>query len=204
MAADPTGQCFSALPQQSVRRRSKQQELSGAVPRPAAAVDLSSQRGEQTGHQLHFRDNDKPPDLLIQINVRFLQDLPVSCAFHTMRRALPPKSEAGYGRVINIASVHGLEASVNKAPYVASKVGLIGLYRVAALEYAASGDRKAGVVTVNCIYLGWTETAIIEPQVPALAIEFDGDRDAGLADLLAEKQPSRRLSDPSEIGVLAL
>ncbi len=128
----------------------------------------------------------------------------LSGAFHTMRRALPGMAERGYGRVVNIASVHGLVASVNKAPYVASKFGLIGLSRVAALEYAALGRKDAGGVTVNCICPGWTETAIIEPQVAARAAQFGGDRDAGIADLLAEKQPSRRVSDPAEIGALAL
>ncbi len=125
-------------------------------------------------------------------------------AFHTMRRAMPGMAARGYGRVINIASVHGLVASVNKAPYVASKFGLVGLSRVAALEYADAGSRAAGGVTVNCICPGWTETAIIEPQIEARAAEHGGDRDAGIASLLSEKQPSRRTSDPAEIGALAL
>lgn len=127
----------------------------------------------------------------------------LSGAFHTMRLALPAMAERGYGRVINIASVHGLVASVNKAPYVASKFGLVGMSKVAALEYAAAGTRQAGGVTVNCIAPGWTETAIIEPQVQARAAQFGGDRDKGIADLLSEKQPSRRTSDPAEIGALA-
>jgi 3-hydroxybutyrate dehydrogenase len=80
----------------------------------------------------------------------------------------------------------------------------VGLSRVAALEYAAQGQKAKGGVTVNCIAPGWTETAIIEPQVAARAALHGGDRDAGIADLLAEKQPSRRTSDPSEIGALAL
>jgi 3-hydroxybutyrate dehydrogenase len=125
-------------------------------------------------------------------------------AFHTMRLALPAMAKRGYGRVINIASVHGLVASVNKAPYVASKFGLVGLSRVAALEYAAEGSKEAGGVTVNCICPGWTETAIIEPQIQARAALFGGDRDKGVADLLAEKQPSHRTSNPAEIGALAL
>lgn len=128
----------------------------------------------------------------------------LSAAFDTMRAALPGMATRGYGRVINIASVHGLVASKEKAPYVAAKFGLVGLSRVAALEYAALGERAKGGVTVNCICPGWTETAIIEPQVEARAAQFGGDRDAGIADLLSEKQPSRRLSDPSEIGELAL
>ncbi len=128
----------------------------------------------------------------------------LSGAFHTMRRALPGMANRGYGRVINVASVHGLVASVNKAPYVSAKFGLIGLSRVAALEYAAAGTRDTGGVTVNCICPGWTETAIIEPQILARAADFGGDRNAGIASLLAEKQPSGRTSRPEEIGALAL
>ncbi|MCA0928271.1 SDR family NAD(P)-dependent oxidoreductase [Ruegeria profundi] len=128
----------------------------------------------------------------------------LSGAFHTMRLAMPTMAERGFGRVINIASVHGLVASVNKAPYVASKFGIVGLSKVAALEYARAGSKQSGGVTVNCIAPGWTETAIIEPQVEARAAHFGGDREKGIADLLAEKQPSRRTSNPSEIGALAL
>lgn len=121
-----------------------------------------------------------------------------------MRLALPEMARRGYGRVINIASVHGLVASVEKSPYVASKFGLVGLSKVAALEYAESGNRSSGAVTVNCICPGWTETAIIEPQVEARAASHSGDRDAAIRSLLGEKQPSRRTSDPAEIGQLAL
>jgi len=128
----------------------------------------------------------------------------LSAAFHTMRRALPGMAKRGYGRAINIASVHGLVASVNKAPYVASKFGLVGLSRVAALEYARAGTKASGGVTVNCICPGWTETAIIEPQVQARATELGVDREAGIASLLSEKQPTQRTSDPSEIADLAL
>jgi 3-hydroxybutyrate dehydrogenase len=82
-------------------------------------------------------------DAIIAINL--------SAAFDTMRLALPGMAQRGYGRVVNIASVHGLVASVNKAPYVAAKFGLVGMSRVAALEYAAAGSRESGGVTVNCI-----------------------------------------------------
>lgn len=128
----------------------------------------------------------------------------LSGAFHTMRQAMPIMAERGYGRVVNIASVHGLVASKYKAPYVASKFGLVGLSRVAALEYADSGSREQGGVTVNCICPGWTETAIIEPQVRARAHELGCDREEGVRSLLAEKQPSLRTSLPSEIGALTL
>ncbi|SNZ20968.1 3-hydroxybutyrate dehydrogenase [Cohaesibacter gelatinilyticus] len=128
----------------------------------------------------------------------------LSAAFHVMRRAMPGMADKGFGRVINIASVHGLVASIDKAPYVSAKFGLVGLSKVAALEYANKGSKKSGGVTVNCICPGWTETVLIEPQVAARAELFGGDRDAGVADLLKEKQPSQRTSDPSEIGALAL
>ena len=131
-------------------------------------------------------------DAIIAINL--------SAAFDTMRLALPGMLSRGYGRIINIASVHGLVASANKAPYVAAKFGLVGLTRVAALEAASSGTRSSGGVTANCICPGWTETAIIEPQILARAAEFGGDRDAGIRDLLREKQPSGRTSTPDEIA----
>jgi 3-hydroxybutyrate dehydrogenase len=126
----------------------------------------------------------------------------LSSAFHTMRRALPTMAERGYGRVVNIASVHGLVASMHKAPYVSAKFGLVGLSKVAALEYADAGSRASGGVTVNCIAPGWTETAIIEPQIQARAADLGGDRDAGIRSLLSEKQPSLRTSDPQEMGAV--
>ncbi len=127
----------------------------------------------------------------------------LSSAFHTMRHALPGMLERGYGRIVNVASVHGMVASVNKAPYVASKFGLVGLTRVAALECASAGSRDSGGVTANCIAPAWTETAIIQPQIDARAAQFGGDREAGMRDLLREKQPSLRTSKPSEIGEVA-
>lgn len=128
----------------------------------------------------------------------------LSAAFYTMQAAMPAMAEHGYGRVINVASVHGLAGSRQKAPYVAAKHGLVGLSKVAALEYANRGDGLQGGVTVNCICPGWTNTAIIEPQIEARMDAFGGDRDAAIADMLKEKQPSLRPSDPSEIGALAL
>jgi 3-hydroxybutyrate dehydrogenase len=119
-----------------------------------------------------------------------------------MRLALPRMAQRGYGRVVNIASVHGLVASVNKAPYVAAKFGLIGMSRVAALEYAGIGSRESGGVTVNCICPGWTETAIIQPQIDARAKQLGTGREEAIRDLLKEKQPSLRTSLPSEIARL--
>jgi len=128
----------------------------------------------------------------------------LSSYFDTMRLLLPQMQARGYGRVINTASVHGLVASVAKAPYISAKHGVIGLTKTAALEYAASGSRESGGVTVNAICPGWVETKLIEPQIQARVDIFNGDRNAGIADLLAEKQPSRRMSLPAEIGAVAV
>ena len=126
----------------------------------------------------------------------------LSSAFHSMRLAMPAMAQRGFGRVINIASVHGLVASKDKAPYVASKFGIVGLSKVAALEYAAQGHRDSGGVTVNCICPGWVETPLIEPQIEAR--RQGGSRDAGVRALLSEKQPSLRMSLPAEIAALAV
>jgi len=124
--------------------------------------------------------------------------------FDTMRLLLPQMKERGYGRVINTASVHGLVASMAKAPYVSAKHGVIGLTKVAALEYANVGNSETGGVTVNAICPGWVETALIEPQIQAKVDAHNGDRAAGIADLLSEKQPSRRMSSPADIGAVAV
>jgi len=128
----------------------------------------------------------------------------LSSYFDTMRLLLPEMAKRGTGRVINIASVHGLVASAAKAPYVAAKHGVVGITKVAALEYAKVGDRDSGGITVNAICPGWVETALIEPQIQARVDLHNGDRPAGIADLLSEKQPSQRMSTPGDIGALAL
>lgn len=128
----------------------------------------------------------------------------LSSYFDTMRLILPHMAQVGYGRVINIASVHGLVASVAKAPYVAAKHGVVGLTKVAALEYAHYGSRENGGVTVNAICPGWVETALVAPQIQERVDKFGGDRLAGIADLLNEKEPSKRMTLPDDIGELAL
>jgi len=127
----------------------------------------------------------------------------LSAPFQTMRHALPRMAQVGYGRVINIASVHGLVASANKSPYVAAKFGLVGLSRVAALEYASLGTAQSGGITVNCICPGWVDTALIVPQIAERSQSLSMSQGEALADMLAEKQPSRRLSSPDEIARLA-
>ena len=128
----------------------------------------------------------------------------LSAAFHTMRHALPRMAKASYGRVINIASVHGLVASVSKAPYVSAKFGLVGLSKAAALEYAHIGSADSGGVTVNCICPGWVDTALVAPQIAERREELGVSTEAAIDALLAEKQPSHRISSPAEIARLAV
>jgi 3-hydroxybutyrate dehydrogenase len=122
----------------------------------------------------------------------------LSAAFFTMRAALPGMRERAFGRIVNIASVHGLVASVNKAAYLAAKHGLVGLSKGVALETAAQR------ITVNCICPGWTDTPIIQPQIDARAAQFGGDREAAIRDLLREKQPNLTLLPPARIGDVAV
>jgi 3-hydroxybutyrate dehydrogenase len=122
----------------------------------------------------------------------------LSAAFHTMKAAVPGMRERGWGRIVNIASVHGLVASVNKSAYLAAKHGLVGLSKGVALETADQG------ITVNCICPGWTDTAIIQPQIDARAAQLGGDRQAGIRELLREKQPNLTLLPPERIGDVAV
>jgi 3-hydroxybutyrate dehydrogenase len=129
-------------------------------------------------------------DAIIAVNL--------SSAFHTMKAAVPGMRERGWGRIVNIASVHGLVASVNKAAYLAAKHGLVGLSKGVALETAAQG------ITVNCICPGWTDTVLIQPQIEARAAALGGDRTAGVRELLREKQPNLMLLPPERIGDIAV
>ena len=122
----------------------------------------------------------------------------LSACFHTMKAAIPGMRQRGWGRLINIASVHGLVASLNKGAYLAAKHGLVGLNKGVALETATDG------ITANCICPGWTDTALIQPQIEARAAALGGDREAGIRALLREKQPNLTLLPPSALGEVAV
>jgi 3-hydroxybutyrate dehydrogenase len=122
----------------------------------------------------------------------------LSSSFHTIRHSLPHMRKQQWGRIINIASVHGLVASANKAAYVTAKHGLVGLTKVVALETAGSG------ITSNAICPGWTRTELIEPQIAARATALGVDIETGGRDLLAEKQPSRQFVSVDQLGQLAV
>ncbi|MCU0969086.1 MAG: 3-hydroxybutyrate dehydrogenase [Rubrivivax sp.] len=129
-------------------------------------------------------------DAIIAINL--------SSAFHTMRLALPGMKRRNWGRVINLASVHGLVASAAKSAYVAAKHGIVGLTKAAALENATTG------VTVNAICPGWVLTPLVQKQVDARAAKDGVDDEEAKRRLLAEKQPSLQFTTPDQLAGLAL
>jgi 3-hydroxybutyrate dehydrogenase len=115
-----------------------------------------------------------------------------------MKHALPLMKAKNWGRVINIASAHGLVASAQKSAYVAAKHGIIGLTKAAALETATSG------VTVNAICPGWVLTPLVQKQIDARATEKGLTADAAKRELLGEKQPSMEFVTPEQLGALAV
>ena len=118
----------------------------------------------------------------------------LSGAFHTMRRALPGMAERGYGRVVNIASVHGQVASANKAAYVTAKHGLVGLTKTVALETATDP------ITCNAICPGWVRTPLVEAQIEARAKESGRSIEEEAVELVREKQPSLGFVSTGDIG----
>ena len=124
--------------------------------------------------------------------------LNLSAVFHGTAAALPHMKKQKWGRIINIASVHGLVASEMKSAYVAAKHGVIGLTKVTALETAGQG------VTCNAICPGWVRTALVERQIEALAEKNGSDIDTAARELLAEKQPSLDFVTPEQLGQAAV
>ena len=126
----------------------------------------------------------------------------LSSAFHATRLALPAMLAAnngqGWGRIINVASVHGLVASAEKSAYVAAKHGIVGLTKVTALENATSG------VTCNAICPGWVLTPLVQKQVDARAEAGGISVQAATQQLLGEKEPSMQFTTPEELGALAV
>ncbi|MDV7211547.1 3-hydroxybutyrate dehydrogenase [Azotobacter beijerinckii] len=121
----------------------------------------------------------------------------LSSAFHTTRQALPGMRRRGWGRIVNIASVHGLVGSEQKSAYVAAKHGLLGLTKVVALETAQTA------ITCNAVCPGWVLTPLVQQQIDARA-RASGDAAGARRELLAEKQPSLEFVTPQQLGELVL
>ncbi|SPA40172.1 beta-hydroxybutyrate dehydrogenase [Cupriavidus taiwanensis] len=136
---------------------------------------------------------DFPPerwDAIIAINL--------TSAFHTTRLALPGMKQKNWGRIINVASTHGLVASAQKSAYVAAKHGIVGFTKVTALETAQTG------VTANAICPGWVLTPLVQKQVEARAQKEGIPVEQAKRELVLEKQPSGQFVTPDELGALAV
>ncbi|MEI6384189.1 MAG: 3-hydroxybutyrate dehydrogenase [Betaproteobacteria bacterium] len=128
-------------------------------------------------------------DAIISINL--------SSSFHTSRLAIPYMRQKNWGRIINVASVHGLVASAQKSAYVAAKHGLVGLTKVTALETATTG------ITCNAICPGWVLTPLVQKQVDAKTASSGMSNEDAIRQLLDEKEPSLQFTTPKELGELA-
>jgi 3-hydroxybutyrate dehydrogenase len=125
-------------------------------------------------------------DAILEINL--------SAAFHGIAAAVPQMKKQQWGRIVNIASTHGLVASTHKAAYVAAKHGLVGLTKVVGLETAGSG------VTCNAVCPGWVRTPLVEKQISDIAAQRGINQKEAAKELLAEKQPSLDFVSPSQLG----
>ncbi|MFL6712860.1 MAG: 3-hydroxybutyrate dehydrogenase [Sulfurifustis sp.] len=170
--------------------------------RPAEIADLIRRATDAFGHVdilvnnagiQHVAPVEEFPvekwDAVIGINL--------SASFHTIRNVLPQMKQRNWGRIVNIASVHGLVASVNKSAYVAAKHGILGLTKVVALETAATG------VTCNAICPGWVLTPLVQKQIDALAQRDKISVAEAKNRLLLEKQPSGEFVSIEQIGAAA-
>ena len=129
-------------------------------------------------------------DAIIAINM--------NAAFHTTAAALPGMYDAGWGRVINVASAHGLTASPYKSAYVTAKHGVVGLTKVTALEAAGKG------ITANAICPGYVLTPLVEAQIPDQMKTHGMDRDTVIREVMLQRQPSKQFATVEQIGGTAV
>ena len=127
-------------------------------------------------------------DAILSINL--------SAAFHAIKAAVPLMRAQGFGRIVSIASAHGLVASPHKAAYVAAKHGIVGLTKVVALETAEAG------ITCNAICPGWVHTPLVQKQIEDIAKEKNISVQQSTDELLGEKQPNKRFVQAENIGAL--
>lgn len=120
----------------------------------------------------------------------------LSAAFHTIRAVLPGMQERRNGRIINVASVHGLVGSIHKSAYVAAKHGLIGLTKVVALENAANG------ITCNAVCPGWVLTPLVQKQIDERSAQSRIPSDEAAREMLREKQPSGQFTSVEDVAAL--
>ncbi len=164
---------------------SKGEECRALVARAGACDILVNNAGVQ-----HVAPLESFPverwDTILAINL--------SSAFHTTAAALPGMRAKGWGRVVNIASAHGLTASPYKSAYIAAKHGLVGLTKTAALETAGQG------ITANAICPGYVLTPLVEAQIPDQMKAHGMDRETVIREVMLERQPSRQFATVEQIG----
>lgn len=171
--------------------------------KPAEIVELVAETERRLGpvdilvnnagiqHTARIEDfPDDQWDSVIAINL--------SSSFHTMKATIGGMKQRGWGRIINISSVHGLVASVQKVAYIAAKHGLIGMTKVAALEAAGTG------VTCNAICPGWVQTPLVMAQIETRANQDGTSITQATTDLLSEKQPSGQFTTIEQLAGAAL
>ncbi len=172
---------------------SKREAVAGLIARTAGEFGrldiLVNNAGIQHTSTIAAFPDDKW-DQVIAINL--------SAAFHAMKAAIPAMTQAGWGRIINIASAHGLVGSPEKSAYVAAKHGIIGLTKVGALELANTGT------TVNAICPGWVLTPLVQAQIDARAKAEGAESDGVARRMLGEKQAMLQFTTPEGIGGLAV
>src|ERR1043166_52970 len=169
----------------------KPAEIAGMIATPEKALGAVEVLVNNAGIQHVAKVEDFPVekwDAVIATNL--------SAAFHTCRAALPGMKKRKFGRIINIASAHGLVASAEKAAYVAAKHGIIGLTKVVALETANDG------ITCNAISPGWVLTPLVQKQIEDRAKAQGKTVEQASNELLSEKQPMLKFSTPENIGAI--
>jgi 3-hydroxybutyrate dehydrogenase len=172
---------------------SKPAETRGLIEAAIAELGSVDILVNNAGIQFVAKIEDFPEDKWEQVIA-----INLSAAFYTSKYALPGMKARNWGRIINVASAHGLVASAEKSAYVAAKHGLIGLTKVAALETAETG------ITVNAICPGWVLTPLVQKQIDALAARKGIGAVEASRELLGEKQPSKTFVTPEQLGALAV
>ena len=163
-------------------------DLIDKVNRTLGSVDiLVNNAGAQFVSPIETFPNDK---------WEFLIALNLSAPFHLSNATLPLMRNGGYGRIINIASAHGLVASAGKAAYVASKHGIVGMTKVIALETAKEN------ITANAVCPGWVLTPLVQKQIDDIAAKEGISNEEASNKLLGEKQPSLQFATPEQVGGL--
>ena len=172
---------------------SKPAEVAGMVEQAARELGRVDILVNNAGIQYTAPVEEFPPekwDAIIAINL--------SASFHAVRAVLPRMKQRNWGRIVNIASTHGLVASAQKAAYVAAKHGVLGFTKVVALETATTG------ITCNAICPGWVLTPLVQKQIDDLAARERVSKEEAQAQLLGEKQPSLAFATPEQIGALVV